>query len=110
MISLGDTPRLQGSLAVSRAFGDANYHPFLSAEPEIRELQLEDDDCRLLLASDGLWNECRNEEVAQFCAGRPTADLAPTLIRRVGEERGFLEDNTTVICVDLEALRKRYKA
>lgn len=58
---------MQGCLAVSRAIGDVNYKPYVSAEPEIVVKKIEKDkDMFIVLASDGLWDVMTNEEVARY--------------------------------------------
>lgn len=50
------TWRVQGVLAVSRAFGDRRLKAYVSAEPEIKQWSLQDGDDFLILASDGVWD------------------------------------------------------
>jgi protein phosphatase 1L len=52
---LGDVPRVDGQLAVARAFGDKNLKVHLTSYPDILEMELNDSDEVLILASDGLW-------------------------------------------------------
>ncbi|CAI5453039.1 unnamed protein product [Caenorhabditis angaria] len=72
--------RINGSLAVSRAFGDYDYknHPLLSAEKQlvsaepdvyVRERNHESDEF-LILACDGIFDVIDNHELAQFVRGR----------------------------------------
>ena len=58
--------RVEGILAVSRAIGDANLKPYVSCDPEFIERKIEEEDMYLVLASDGLWDVMRNDEVARF--------------------------------------------
>jgi serine/threonine protein phosphatase PrpC len=88
--------RVMGELAVSRAFGDAEFkkgiksiiedegvdmgagsaasaeeqkswdQPLITAEPEIESLTLSEDDNFILLACDGLYDVFTNEEVVEF--------------------------------------------
>lgn len=51
----GDVPRVDGQLAVARAFGDKSLKVHLSAKPDIREVLIDDQTELLILASDGLW-------------------------------------------------------
>lgn len=55
MIDLGDVPRVDGQLAVSRAFGDKSLKKHLSSEPHVTEEIIEDDTEFVIFASDGLW-------------------------------------------------------
>ncbi|KAJ7528124.1 hypothetical protein O6H91_16G085000 [Diphasiastrum complanatum] len=54
--------RLQGSLAISRGIGDTHFKKWVSAEPEIKTLQITHDCEFLILASDGLWDVVSNQE------------------------------------------------
>jgi protein phosphatase 1L len=54
-IVAGDVPRVDGQLAVARAFGDKSLKVHLSATPDIRELDIDEETELLILASDGLW-------------------------------------------------------
>lgn len=50
---------MNGSLAVSRAFGDIHLKDWIISEPEIVKLPLTSDCQFLILASDGLWDKVR---------------------------------------------------
>ena len=52
---LGDVPRVDGQLAVARAFGDKNLKVHLSSDPDVLDMNLNETDEVLILASDGLW-------------------------------------------------------
>ena len=107
VINVNEKARVQGSLAVSRSIGDLVYKPYVSSEPDVYEYPLDENSKYLVLASDGLWNECRNEDVGEFLKGVALENAARKLIEKIGEEKGFIEDNTTVICVDVEEIKKR---
>lgn len=72
--------RVNGSLAVSRAFGDFNYkccshlpttQQQVIAEPTVTRLSRnKEKDQFLLLACDGIWDVMRNQEVADFVLSR----------------------------------------
>lgn len=51
----GDVARVNGQLAVSRAFGDKNLKSHLRSDPDIRHDEIDSDTEFLILASDGLW-------------------------------------------------------
>ena len=51
----GDVPRVDGQLAVARAFGDKSLKVHLSAQPDIKDIDIDDRTELLILASDGLW-------------------------------------------------------
>lgn len=64
----GDVPRVDGQLAVARAFGDKSLKLHLSSEPDVAVEPITTGTECIILASDGLW------KVGHF----PT--LAPTFI------------------------------
>lgn len=51
----GDVPRVDGQLAVARAFGDRSLKKHLSSEPDVVEEPIDENTDFLILASDGLW-------------------------------------------------------
>lgn len=51
----GDVPRVDGQLAVARAFGDKSLKIHLSSEPDIKVEMIGDDTEFIILASDGIW-------------------------------------------------------
>lgn len=55
LVDSGDVPRVDGQLAVARAFGDRSLKVHLSSEPDVVEEMIDDDTEVLILASDGLW-------------------------------------------------------
>ncbi|GMY31862.1 probable protein phosphatase 2C 39 isoform X1 [Fagus crenata] len=58
----GDVPRVDGQLAVARAFGDKSLKKHLSSEPDISVEFIENDTEFVILASDGLWKVMSNQE------------------------------------------------
>lgn len=52
---IGDVARVNGQLAVSRAFGDKNLKSHLRSDPDIQNADIGPDTDLLILASDGLW-------------------------------------------------------
>lgn len=61
----GDVPRVDGQLAVARAFGDKSLKRHLSSEPDIKVEMIDDDVEFIILASDGLWKVMTNDEVVE---------------------------------------------
>ena len=59
--------RVEGVLAVSRSIGDARLKPYVTAEPDIVEHTIQDDDMFLVIASDGVWDTMSSDLVAKFC-------------------------------------------
>lgn len=48
-------PRVNGQLAVARAFGDQSLQAHLSSEPDLRQVPIDSTIEFVILASDGLW-------------------------------------------------------
>ncbi|XP_010447984.1 PREDICTED: probable protein phosphatase 2C 58 [Camelina sativa] len=58
----GDVPRVDGQLAVARAFGDKSLKIHLSSEPDITHQAIDDHTEFILFASDGIWKVLSNQE------------------------------------------------
>ncbi|KAK9707693.1 Protein phosphatase 2C [Popillia japonica] len=58
------TWRVNGQLAVSRAIGDAEYKPYVTAIPDVQEIPLSGDEDFLILACDGLWDFLSEDDAA----------------------------------------------
>ena len=54
-VTSGDVARVNGQLAVSRAFGDKNLKSHLRSDPDIHHTEIGPDAELLILASDGVW-------------------------------------------------------
>jgi protein phosphatase 1L len=91
--------RVQGVLAVSRAFGNAYFKPFVTHVPEIHEQVLAEDNLFLCIASDGLWECVQNEEVGPILL-KHGIHAGSDVLAQLSFARGGL-DNITVMCVDL---------
>nr|AQV11978.1 PP2C [Tamarix hispida] len=62
----GDVARVNGQLAVSRAFGDKNLKSHLRSDPDIRTADVGPDADLVILASDGLWKVMSNQEAVDI--------------------------------------------
>lgn len=62
----GDVARVNGQLAVSRAFGDKNLKSHLRSDPDIRSDDVSPDAELVILASDGLWKVMSNQEAVDI--------------------------------------------
>jgi protein phosphatase 1L len=62
----GDVPRVNGQLAVARAFGDHSLKAHLSSEPDVRHVPIDTNTEFVILASDGLWKVIKNEEAVEM--------------------------------------------
>ncbi|PRQ21400.1 putative protein-serine/threonine phosphatase [Rosa chinensis] len=62
----GDVPRVNGQLAVSRAFGDKSLKSHLRSDPDIQDTYIDMNTDVLILASDGLWKVMGNQEAVDI--------------------------------------------
>ncbi|KAL8040128.1 hypothetical protein ABFX02_10G078600 [Erythranthe guttata] len=62
----GDVPRVNGQLAVARAFGDENLKAHLSSEPDVCNVRIDSNTQFVILASDGLWKVMNNQEAVDM--------------------------------------------
>ncbi|KAH0784365.1 hypothetical protein KY290_003963 [Solanum tuberosum] len=65
----GNVPRVDGQLAMTRAFGDAKVKDHITVEPSVTIEKIDNDTNCIILASDGLWKVMSNEEVAECVRG-----------------------------------------
>lgn len=104
VIQLFGTWRIDGSLAVARAIGDADFSRYVSCHPSVSCRQLSRRDRWLVIASDGLYDVMTNEEVAQFCRAQhqlTAAKMSEALVREAVRNRGS-GDNTTAVAVRIQ--------
>jgi len=93
--------RVQGDLAVSRAFGDAHLKPYgVSATPELSAVSLSPRDCYLVLASDGLWDVVDEQQCAASVLRATDPLRAARSLCDLASSRGSM-DNITVLVVAL---------
>ncbi|KAH1040299.1 hypothetical protein J1N35_042042 [Gossypium stocksii] len=62
----GDVARVNGQLAVSRAFGDKNLKLHLRSDPDIQNADINSNTDLLIPASDGLWKVMSNQEAVDI--------------------------------------------
>ncbi|KAI3630823.1 hypothetical protein MIR68_012258 [Amoeboaphelidium protococcarum] len=98
--------RVNGRLAVSRSFGDANLKPVVSAVPDYSRFPLQGDEAYMLLSCDGLYDSMSYGDVAEYleqCTKKkmPLSDTVSSLVQE-GIARGT-NDDVTVMIVDLQS-------
>ncbi|KAJ7965717.1 Protein phosphatase 2C family protein [Quillaja saponaria] len=62
----GDVPRVNGQLAVARAFGDKSLKSHLRSDPDVHNTDIDTNTDILILASDGLWKVMANQEAVDI--------------------------------------------
>ncbi|GFT19091.1 hypothetical protein NPIL_208171 [Nephila pilipes] len=107
-------PRVNGILAVTRAFGDPDHKRYITSEPEITTFELDGTEDFLILACDGLWDGMSPEDVTSAlyynlsgsALDEPLDAVAAKLVHQ-SKLQGS-EDNITAIVVflrDINAIK-----
>ncbi|XP_026330042.1 uncharacterized protein LOC113237646 [Hyposmocoma kahamanoa] len=100
------TWRVNGQLAVSRAIGDAQYKPYVTASPEIVSVDLDGDEDFVVVACDGLWDFVSEDDVALAVYRQLAADpddlKAVTKRLVLQAKRQGSADNISIIVVFLK--------
>ncbi|KAK4286136.1 hypothetical protein QN277_002735 [Acacia crassicarpa] len=92
----GDVPRVDGQLAVARAFGDKSLKMHLSSEPDVVIKEIDDDTEFLLLASDGIWKVMSNQEAVECIRQIKDAQAAA---KRLIEEAVGRKSKDDISCI-----------
>ncbi|WVY92701.1 hypothetical protein V8G54_031789 [Vigna mungo] len=90
------TWRVGGVLAVSRAFGDKLLKPYVVADPEIQEEEIDGVDF-IIIASDGLWNVISNNEAVSLVQNITDAEVASRELIKEAYARGSSDNITSVV-------------
>ncbi|GAA5836135.1 hypothetical protein JCM5353_002629 [Sporobolomyces roseus] len=94
--------RVNGVLAVTRALGDSSMKEFVVGSPYTTETKITSSDSWLIVACDGLWDVCTDEEAVEICEACQDAQEAS---QRLLDHAlaNFSTDNLSVLVVDLKA-------
>ncbi|KAL2631444.1 hypothetical protein R1flu_016130 [Riccia fluitans] len=94
----GDVPRVDGQLALARAFGDKSLKSHMTAKPDMEDLVV-DLSCQfLILASNGLWRVISNKEAVDLVKDiMDPAEAAKTLVRQARER--LIDDDISCIVI-----------
>ncbi|XP_024027852.1 probable protein phosphatase 2C 39 [Morus notabilis] len=93
----GDVPRVDGQLAVARAFGDKSLKKHLSSEPHVVVEMIDDNTEFLILASDGLWKVMSNEEAVNAIGQIKDARSAAKTLTEEALNRKSTDDISVVV-------------
>lgn len=93
----GDVPRVDGQLAVARAFGDKSLKIHLSSEPHVEEVKIDDTTEFLILASDGLWKVMSNQEAVDTIKHIKDAQSAAKHLTETAVSRKSKDDISCIV-------------
>ncbi|CAN4110348.1 unnamed protein product [Withania somnifera] len=93
----GNVPRVDGQLAMTRAFGDAKVRDHITVVPNVTIEKLDGDTECIILASDGLWKVMSNEEVANLIRGMENGKKAAEELITEARGRGSRDDISCVV-------------
>nr|GMC70444.1 probable protein phosphatase 2C 58 [Ipomoea batatas]GMC76888.1 probable protein phosphatase 2C 58 [Ipomoea batatas] len=93
----GDVPRVDGQLAVARAFGDKSLKRHLSSEPDVKTVGIDDDVDFIILASDGLWKVMTNQEAVDAIKNIKDAESAAKHLAEAAVARKSKDDISCIV-------------
>ncbi|XP_057463649.1 probable protein phosphatase 2C 76 isoform X2 [Actinidia eriantha] len=91
------TWRVGGVLAMSRAFGNRMLKQFVVAEPEIQDLEINEEFELLVLASDGLWDVVPNEDAVALARTEEEPEAASRKLTETAFTRGSADNITCIV-------------
>ncbi|XVF44769.1 hypothetical protein PTKIN_Ptkin02bG0150300 [Pterospermum kingtungense] len=93
----GDVARVNGQLAVSRAFGDKNLKSHLRSDPDVRNADIDSNTELLILASDGLWKVLSNQEAVDIAKKTKDAQRAAKQLAAEALNRDSKDDISCIV-------------
>ncbi|KAL3821211.1 hypothetical protein ACJIZ3_007116 [Penstemon smallii] len=93
----GDVPRVDGQLAVARAFGDKSLKEHLSSEPNVAVEVVDDETEFMILASDGIWHVMSNQEAVNCIRHIKDAKSAAKHLNEEALARNSADDISSIV-------------
>ncbi|OMP09907.1 phosphatase 2C (PP2C)-like protein [Corchorus olitorius] len=93
----GDVPRVDGQLAVARAFGDKSLKIHLSSDPDVTDEMIDDDAEFIILASDGIWKVLSNQEAVDTIKNIKDAQMAAKVLIEAAVSRKSKDDISCIV-------------
>lgn len=93
----GDVPRVDGQLAVARAFGDKCIKDHLSSDPHVVTETIDDDTEFAILASDGIWHVMTNQEAVDCIKNAKDAKSASKNLIEFALSRNSTDDISVIV-------------
>lgn len=119
--------RVNGNLNLSRSIGDLKYKQvpgipppdqMITAEPDIMQVALRDDDEFIILGCDGIWDCLSNEDAVEYVRQRidtrTPIEIGSEMLDQIIStdprvSQGIGGDNMTVMIVDLQPEIRSYR-
>ncbi|GAA5877971.1 hypothetical protein JCM8547_000929 [Rhodosporidiobolus lusitaniae] len=92
--------RVNGYLAVTRSLGDSQMKQFVVGSPYTTETTIRPEDDYLIVACDGLWDVCSDQQAVDLIKGAQSAQEASDKLRNYAMSH-HTSDNLSVLVVDL---------
>ncbi|XP_024529217.1 probable protein phosphatase 2C 58 isoform X7 [Selaginella moellendorffii] len=93
----GDVARVDGQLAVARAFGDKSLKQHLSAEPHVCEVILSERSEFMILGSDGLWKVIENQVAVDLIRGIKDPEEAAKCLTSTAVQKKSRDDISCIV-------------
>mmetsp|Transcript_5601 Transcript_5601/g.14183 ORF Transcript_5601/g.14183 Transcript_5601/m.14183 type:complete len:508 (-) Transcript_5601:452-1975(-) len=103
MVNANGISRVNGTLAISRSFGDRKMKPIVSSEPEITFHEITPGDDFVILASDGVWDAMSSQAACTIVTRANNIEASSKEIIELALVRGG-QDNMTACVVDLRPM------
>ncbi|CAI8617793.1 unnamed protein product [Vicia faba] len=95
--SPGNVARVDGELAMTRAFGDGKLKEHITAEPDVMIKKIDDDTEFIILASDGLWKVMTNQEACDCIKDVDDAQKAAKKLVKEAKSMGSYDDISCIV-------------
>ncbi|KAJ2082757.1 phosphatase 2C [Coemansia sp. RSA 988] len=89
--------RVNGILAVTRALGDSSLKQFVVGNPFTTETKLDDEDDLIILACDGLWDVCSDQEAVDLVRGESDPARASQILLDHALSNESMDNITTMV-------------
>ncbi|KAK7399752.1 hypothetical protein VNO78_10941 [Psophocarpus tetragonolobus] len=93
----GNVPRVDGQLAMTRAFGDGKLKEHITAEPDVTIQKIDEDTEFIILASDGLWKVMTNQEACDCIRDVDDAKKASQKLVKEAKSLGSYDDISCIV-------------
>ena len=101
--------RVNGSLSVSRAIGDAEHKPYVWGQPDMATFDLDGTEDFIMLACDGLWDVLSRDRVVEVVTSHVFTGSRDGVAKALVDEAKSCgsSDNITVVVAFLDGERQR---